>query len=149
MLGKLTSDQIDNLLHSETIGRLGCHGGETTYIVPISYAFKHGSIYIHTIEGLKIELMRENPNIAFEVDRIRDMNNWQSVVIIGIYKELEGQEADEAIQILTRRFMPFNTSETVPSKYGMEKIHLDARSKATSVVFKIEVLEKSGRYEKS
>ena len=149
MLGKLANDQIDNLLHGEMVGRLGCQEDGLTYIVPVSYAYKGGDIYIHTIEGQKVDMMRNNPNVAFEVDRISDMNNWQSVVLTGVYKELEGQEANEATQLLISRFMPFNTSETVPSKYGMEKIHLDARPKATSVVFKIEVLEKSGRYEKS
>lgn len=149
MLGKLTEDQIDNLLHSEMIGRLGCQAEGKSYIVPITFAYKRGSIYIHTLEGQKIAMMRKNPNVSFEVDRINDMNNWQSVIVAGVYKEMEGKEAEEAIQILSKRFMPFCTSETVPSKYGMEKISFDSRPKTKSVVFRIEIIEKSGRYEKS
>ncbi|MEO9964222.1 MAG: pyridoxamine 5'-phosphate oxidase family protein [Reichenbachiella sp.] len=148
MLGKLANDQIDNLLHGEKVGRLACQQDGMTYIVPVSYAYKGGQVYIHTSEGQKIEMMRMNPNVAFEVDRIMDMNNWQSAVLTGTYKELEGKEIEEAMLILTSRFMPFRTSETVPSKYGMEKIHFDQKPKTRSVVFKIEVLEKTGRYEK-
>lgn len=149
MLGKLANDQIDYLLRSEMVGRLGCQADGMVYVVPLSYAYKSGNIYIHTVEGQKIDMMRMNPNVVFEIDRIVDLNNWQSVVINGIYKELKGKEADEAMRILASRFMPFNTSKTVPSKYGMEKIHSGHGTNVRSVVFKICELEKNGRYEKT
>lgn len=149
MLGKLANDQIDYLLRSEKVGRLGCHDSEEVYIVPISFAYKSGNIYIHTTEGKKIDMMRRNPAIVFEIDHIIDLINWQSAVINGVFEELKGKEAEEAIRILASKFMPYHTSETVPCKYGMEKIHYDYRPNAKSVVFKISSLVKSGRYEKS
>ena len=39
MLGELKESQIETLLYSEVIGRIDCHTDETTYIIPVSYAY--------------------------------------------------------------------------------------------------------------
>ena len=88
MLGKLNRSQIDNLLRSEVTGRIGCHSRNKTYIVPLTFAYDGEYIYCHTIEGLKTRMMRENPHVCFEVDRVDNMANWQSAIIWGTYEEL-------------------------------------------------------------
>jgi hypothetical protein len=36
MFGRLNLEEIDELLHQQIIGRIGCHSDGVTYIVPIS-----------------------------------------------------------------------------------------------------------------
>ena len=40
MLGTLSSEQIEQVLRSEVIGRIGCHASGKTYVVPITYAYE-------------------------------------------------------------------------------------------------------------
>jgi hypothetical protein len=49
MLGELTKSQIDNVLYSAVVGRLGCHSDDLTYVVPITYAYWY--LYIRAYQG--------------------------------------------------------------------------------------------------
>ena len=65
------------------IGRIGCSANGLTYVVPISYAYDNRYIYAHSKEGMKIQMMRLNPMVCFEIDTMDDLENWQSVVVWG------------------------------------------------------------------
>src|SRR5476649_2864917 len=80
MLGKLNDEQVEELLKTNLLGRIGCHADDITYIVPVHYVYEDPYIYVHSADGLKISLMRKNPSVCFEIDEIRDFFNWQSVI---------------------------------------------------------------------
>lgn len=101
MLGELSDEEIDNLLRSEVIGRIGCHAESRTYIVSVTYAFDGDSIIGHTSEGLKTQIMRINPHVCFEVAKVENMANWQSAIVWGVFEELQGYDARLAMQKLT------------------------------------------------
>jgi nitroimidazol reductase NimA-like FMN-containing flavoprotein (pyridoxamine 5'-phosphate oxidase superfamily) len=75
MLGTLTDAQIDRLLHTESVGRIGCHAGGRPYVVPVTYVYDGSAIYGHTGDGMKVRMMRENPAVCFEVDRMESLAN--------------------------------------------------------------------------
>ena len=68
MMGELTSEEIENLLHTSVLGRIGCSEGKLIYVVPISFVYDGTYVYCHTHEGFKIEILRKNPNLCFEVE---------------------------------------------------------------------------------
>ncbi len=147
MLGQLSPDQIESLLHNEVIGRIGCNANGITYIVPITYAYDGRYIYGHSKEGLKIQLMRTNPMVCFEVDRLENLANWKSVIVWGKYEELKGDEKKSGLEKLISRFAPLMTSETSIPATGAEA-HQNDTGPFKTVIFRIEVKEKSGRFEK-
>jgi len=57
------------------------------------------------MEGRKIRMMRENPEVCFEVDEYESGGGWGSVIVQGVYEELEGSLADEVLALLVQRFM--------------------------------------------
>jgi uncharacterized protein len=148
MIGTLNSYQIANLLRSEVVGRIGCSTKGKTYVVPIAYFFNGKDIYAHTKEGLKTEMMRQNPDVCFEVDRIENMANWQSVVVWGKYEELKGKKAEEALRGLVNRIHPISSSEVSVPRYGLERPHTPVNPQIKLVVFRIRVEKASGKYEK-
>ena len=85
MIGKLTEQEIETLLFAQVLGRLGCHHDHVTYVVPISYAYDGNYIYCHTRDGMKVQMMRQNPNVCFEVESFNDNANRQTVIAWGIY----------------------------------------------------------------
>jgi nitroimidazol reductase NimA-like FMN-containing flavoprotein (pyridoxamine 5'-phosphate oxidase superfamily) len=103
MLGELNDSQMISILSSQALGRLACTDGEHPYIVPLTYTYDGEYIYGQTSEGTKLEILRKNPNVCFEVDRLTDMRNWQSVIAYGTFEELKAKEAEKAREILFSR----------------------------------------------
>src|SRR5690606_25447465 len=104
MTGELTNTQIDHVLTAQVVGRIGCHLNDTTYIVLVVYAFVGEFIYIHSRVGKKIEIMRKNPSVCFQVDIVENLANWRSVVINGEYEELvRGTKESAAFKLLKER----------------------------------------------
>lgn len=149
MLGILDMQQIESLLYSEIVGRIGCHDENSTYIVPISYAYDGEYIYCHTREGKKLEMMRKNPRVCFEVDHEENMANWQSVIVWGTFEELKDVLLRaKALEQLHRRIYPMIPSETVRLSRDWP-FRPDELNRIEGVTFRILAGEKTGRYEKT
>ena len=142
MLGELTPDEIDRLLRSEAIGRIGCYAFGRPYVVPITYAYDGVAVYGHSREGLKLRMMRSQPTVCFEVDRTDDLACWQSVIAIGTFSELQAKQAELAMELLRRRLAPL-----VPSATSVPDGHLHASGLPWSV-FRILLGERTGRFER-
>jgi nitroimidazol reductase NimA-like FMN-containing flavoprotein (pyridoxamine 5'-phosphate oxidase superfamily) len=149
MMGMLDSEQIDEILRSEHFGRIGCHAEGRTYVVPISYVFDGTSIYGHSYEGMKVRYMRENPRVCFEVDHAQDIANWQSVIAWATYEELNGRDAERVVELFLDRFLPLMTGETSATGHVADAATLQRAEAAVQcgVVFRLKILEKTGRYE--
>lgn len=148
MLGQLNDRQIERLLHSEMVGRIGCQSKGRVYVVPVTYVYDSEAVYCHSGNGLKLEMMRENPQVCFEVERIYDLGHWQTVIAQGKFEELEGAAATFAMELLVDRLEPTIVSETsgpVHDHGGRAKPM--GSDGGGAHVFRIKLKERSGRYE--
>jgi len=149
MLGELNKSQIDDVLHREMVGRIGCYANHKLYIVPITYVYDGECIYAHSKEGMKIETMRKNPDVCFEVETVENMANWRSVILWGKFEELKEKRTQErGIKLLKDRFMPVVTSETANRPHDMRAPHI-IEKETKAIVYRITIEERSGRFEKS
>jgi nitroimidazol reductase NimA-like FMN-containing flavoprotein (pyridoxamine 5'-phosphate oxidase superfamily) len=150
MLGELTHRQIDLVLHSQMIGRIGCYINEKVFITPVTYVYHKGYIYAHSKDGHKVQTMRRNPKVCFQVDAIENMRNWRSVLIWGEYEELI-KDADQlsGMEIMADRLAPFIISETVSPTNNFSKSPLVVEKGKKAVVYRIKIMEKRGRFEKA
>jgi uncharacterized protein len=149
MFGKMNEKEIDQLLQRQLVGRIGCHSDGVTYVVPVSYAYDGECIYVHSVEGMKLNIMRKNPHICFQVEDTKNLANWQSVICWGDFEELTIKEdIAHALSRLDSRILPRFSSETMhitpewpfaPS--GNEAI--------LGVFFRVKLIEKTGRFEKT
>ncbi|MEY3432176.1 MAG: hypothetical protein RL131_112 [Bacteroidota bacterium] len=150
MNGELTEQQINNILCSQTFGRLACCKGKHPYIVPVTYFYDGKFIYGKSSEGKKIDLMRDNPNVCFQVDFSRDMYNWESAVIYGLFEELKGEDAVKAKHILSEKLMPLLSGVSIHAhEHDEGEGHelIDETSKR-GIYFRIKIAEKSGRFQR-
>ena len=147
MIGALTPDQIDHLLYLEVVGRIGCHADGRTYVVPISYVYDGTGIYGYSFEGLKLRIMRKNPEVCFEVDHFNTLASWESVVVQGRFEELAGEEAIAGRALLADRFrqlwMPWLAKPPRAVDEGWAR-----QGGGMPVVYRIVPMEKSGRFER-
>jgi len=81
MVGRLSNEEIEEVLKRNVLGRIGCNDGKKNYVVPVNYAYDGKYIIAHSMMGLKIEIMRKNPQVCFEVDEMKNFVNWKSVIL--------------------------------------------------------------------
>jgi len=148
MTGDLTKEQISNLLSSQMIGRIACCEIHKPYIVPIAYAYDGKDIYCQTTEGKKIQYMRDNPNICFQIDFTNNISNWQSIIVYGKFEELSESEIKIAREFLLNKIMPLMTNSKIhPHEHweAREQV-LDDSQRVKPIIFKLKIEEISGRY---
>jgi len=149
MFGDLDQEQIESILKHNAVGRLGCHADGKTYIVPVGYAYDGEAIYAYSADGMKIAMMRKNPEVCFEVDHYASLTNWKSVVCWGRFEELRGKDAERAIDLLTRRFADLTIQDEHLLTPGQRLVAASAGtgSPKDPILYRIRVSEKTGRYE--
>lgn len=148
MLRELDHTQIEALLTDQVTGRIGCHSKDVIYIVPVNYVYDGVNIYCHSAKGMKIDLMRENPGVCFEVDNIKDITNWQSVIAWGKFEEItEAKEKQQILQKLIDRIKPFMIDDSVTWEHGFVDNESDIGKTIELIVYKIIVSKKTGRFE--
>jgi nitroimidazol reductase NimA-like FMN-containing flavoprotein (pyridoxamine 5'-phosphate oxidase superfamily) len=150
MLGTLSKQQIDELLTRNVMGRIGCRDGNRVYVVPVSYAYNDKYIIAHSREGMKIEMMRKNPEVCFEVDELQDLSNWKSVILQGVYEEItDERERYYAMKFLVSRLMHLKVSETarLPHLVVEGVVEDPEPGEIRPVVYRIRLHSVSGRFE--
>lgn len=140
MIQKLTEEKIEELLKDNVFGHLGCNDGLNTYIYPLNYLYDGKHITCHSQEGFKVQVMRKNNRVCFQVDEIKDDKNWKSVIVVGQFQEVHDAQEGEAIKAFADRRLFLKRSEwaVVPrtNKQG-----------TNPVIYRILIDEKSGMFE--
>ena len=105
MFVRLSEDESRSLLSRVRVARLGCIVEGGPYIVPINYFIEEGCAYSHSLPGLKIASLRENPQACLQVDEIESDVRWRSVLAFGTYEEIvKPTERGEILNKLLHRF---------------------------------------------
>jgi uncharacterized protein len=96
LIHEMTQSECAAFLTSASVGRLGCSLDDQPYVVPITFAFEPGYLYVISTFGQKIKWMRKNPKVCVEVTTTGPDSEWTSVIANGRYQELpEPQFTDE------------------------------------------------------
>ena len=149
MLGSLSAAEIEDLLRTEVIARLGCHAEGRIYIVPVTYVYDGDSLLVQSSDGLKIRMMHQNPLVCVEVDHIDNLANWRSVIAWGRFEELFGSDATAALARLRERLQPLLVSETTPAAETLREGEMRVRrGNGHAAIYRIRLFEKTGRFER-
>ena len=131
---ELPAEGIEALLRTAIVGRIACCGHGRTgdgrpYLVPLAYGYDGESVYAHSGPGRKLDLMRSEPRVTFEVDEAEASDRWRSVIAEGTFEEIKDpRQRDAALEVI----------------YGVNGVP-DLGSQA--VVFRIRLTSRSGRFE--
>lgn len=149
MLGKLDQEEIEQLLRTSLVARIGCNDGEKTYVVPVSFVYEGNSLLCHSRDGLKISMMRRNPEVCIEIDDIRDYHHWRCIIAWGIYEELtEEKDQEYAQQFFSELMLRQKTADTAPSpEVQSDRARLDTPEYIPSIFYRIHLQKITGRYE--
>lgn len=148
MLGELKEIEIDTLLRQQVIGRIACYADGSLYIVPVNYVYDGSFIYCHSSMGKKIEMMRKNSEVCFEVEDINTLFRWKSVIVWGRFEEITAAEKkQQAMQGLIHRIMPFSDKPNDHPSHGITEKESDIGTRVELIIYRIKVEKKTGRFE--
>ena len=148
MTGVLTADQINNIVASQSVCRIACTDGKNPYISPVVYAFDGKQLFFQSKPGKKINYLRKNASVCIEIDIINNLNNWQSVLIYGTFKELRNKEADAAREFLFHKAHTLMTKSAVhPFEHSDNLPSVDDSNRIKKLMCCIQINEMTGRFE--
>ena len=63
------NNEIESIMQRATVCRVAFSENDVPYIVPVNFGYKDDCLYFHSAaEGKKIEIIRQNNNVCFELD---------------------------------------------------------------------------------
>lgn len=84
----LSDEEARSLFESARVVRLGCIINGEPYVVPINCHLEHEFLYSHSLPGLKISALRDNPRACVQVDEIESDLCWRSAIAFGKFEEI-------------------------------------------------------------
>jgi nitroimidazol reductase NimA-like FMN-containing flavoprotein (pyridoxamine 5'-phosphate oxidase superfamily) len=134
---ELSREECIALLDKERYGRLGLSHTDEPYIIPMSYVFSKGTIYLHSRgKGKKDEFVSKNPRVCFQIDSL-EKNHWSSVVAYGRAKLSSDLEAKQ------KMFDAFTQKGL--SGHGGKKFERTELEKMEMTIWEIAIEEMTGR----
>lgn len=136
MMKMLSSAEARRLFHAARVVRLGCIVNGEPYVVPINCYLEGEYLYSHSLSGMKISGLRENPHACVQVDEIESDLSWRSAIAFGKYEEItKPNERTDALSKLLRHFPLLTPVESA--------IAVDA-SPAEVIIFRIKIERLTG-----
>ena len=90
----------EKILAANHYGHLGCVDNGEPYVVPITYVYRDGFLYGFSQEGHKLEIMRKNPTICIQVERMESGLEWESIICWGNFEEVTDPKNIQDIKLL-------------------------------------------------
>ncbi len=142
----LTREECFHLLSTNYIGHIGYLSKGSPEIVPVTYFFdpEQEAVLSYSGEGNKITCMRRNPLISFQVDEIKTLQNWKSVVFHGFFRELQRSEAKILLHVFSRGVKEVIRTKENRSLHYLNEFSSKIDSK-DSIVYRLSILEINGR----
>lgn len=133
ILRELTRAECDALLGRQSVARLAYGFRGRISIAPIHYVYGDGWLVGRTSPGYKLRVLAHSPWVALEVDEVRGLLDWDSVVVEGTFYQLRragtatnGASWTRAVAML-RRLMPetLGADDPVPFRDVLFQVRAD------------------------
>ena len=128
----LSAAECHSLLAAHHIGRLAYAYKQRVDIEPLHYVADGEWLYLRTTQGTKVSMLEHQPWVALEVDDVRGLFDWQSVVVHGSAQLLDPHDGPDAAARWQhavdtfRRIIPqaFQTGDPTPQRDVMLRVHM-------------------------
>ena len=140
---EMSRAECNDALSEMKYGRLACAHDSQPYVLPLNFAFDGNSyLYCFTTLGQKIEWMRANPLVCFEVDEVKNHNHWSSVIVFGSYEELPDKPEFEAARSHLQEYLQKRVMWWEPAY--ISQAHRDKPHSLTPIFFRIKIQSVTG-----
>lgn len=133
--------EIDNIVRSSRVCRLGMSDGELPYVVPLCFGYDGVAVYFHSAtQGQKLEILRRHPHVCLEFDVAGDIvqgepacawgQMYRSAIAFGEATFVESpEERRKGLRLLTAQYAdpdrPFSFADAGLSRVVVIKVEID------------------------
>lgn len=136
---------LEEILSGAVICRMAMMDGDRPYLLPFNYGYLERCIYIHSApEGKKIDLLRLNPEVCFEVEDPVEITkgekacNWSTR-----YRSVVGYGT---VEILSDKSSKQQGLEVIMAQHGApELIEFNQKNLDRMVILKLSITSLSGK----
>lgn len=144
ILRDMTMTECEATLSANRIGHLGCISGDRPYVLPIRYIFRNHAFYSFSLPGRKIDSLRSNPRVCVQVEQLATSEEWQSVLLEGLYRELPDDEKSHGEHMRAWELLQERGNWWEPGAYKPEGA-AQPSSELQPVFYRVEIQTLSGR----
>ena len=131
---EMTSAACIALIRREIVGRMAYSFHDRVDITPIHYVYSNEWVFARTSHGAKMTTIAHVPWVAFEVDDVKSVFEWKSVVVHGTVHLAERDQGPTEARLwrtgieLLRRIVPDTgtTHDPVAFRSLVFGIHVDS-----------------------
>lgn len=135
---EMSTAECNDALARTKLGRLACARNNQPYVLPLNLIFDGNShLYGFATLGQKVEWMRSNPLVCFEVDEVKNHNHWTSVIVFGRYEELRDKPEFETARAHAQECLQKRVMWWEPAYISQE--HRDKPHSPTPIFFRIKI----------
>ena len=140
---EMSKVECNNALSRARVGRLGCARNNQPYVLPLNLVFDGNSyLYGFATLGQKVEWMRSNPLVCFEIDEVKNHSHWSSVIVSGRYEELPDRPEFEPARVHAQECLQKRVMWWEPAYISQE--HRDKPHSLTPIFFRIKIENVTG-----
>ena len=141
----LTEKENKEVLAGNYLGNIAYISGSSPFMVPMTYYFDGDAIIGYSSEGHKTNAMRKNNNISLHVLEIKDVNNWTSVLVHGLYEELKDGDAKRCLRKFAGGIKDIVLKKEEKNLHFISEFSSKIYNDEIPVVFKIVIDEIKGK----
>ncbi|NOX33686.1 MAG: pyridoxamine 5'-phosphate oxidase family protein [Deltaproteobacteria bacterium] len=135
---------VEKILRESRVCRLAMVDGDKPYVVPLNFGYKDGFLFFHSAkEGRKIDLIKKNPNVCFEVDKLIRLKKAKCACDFGIeYKSVIGSGTAEFLDDLEEKIEGLNA---IMSQYSGRQFEYTNKMLEKTIVIKVTIDTMTGK----
>ncbi len=137
-------EDIENILRQSKVCRLAMVDEDKPYMVPMNFGYSDGCLFFHCAkQGRKIDLIKKNPNICFEVDELIRLKKASLACDWGIdFKSVIGSGKAQFIEDSKEKILALNT---IMSQYSGRTFEYPDEMLEKTCVIKVVIDEMAGK----
>jgi hypothetical protein len=124
MSTEMAQEEIEQFLTCARVGRIGMIVNDEPYVVPVGFGCNNRNVFFHTCDKeLKMDCLRKNPSVCFEVNEaLSDVTMFKSVIILGTAEIINEEKKMIAyLQKLIDKYRVPSTFDEYMSKLGRNR----------------------------
>ncbi len=113
----LSQAEIDELLRMERVAHVAVIDGDTPYVGPLSYIYADGDVIFRTLEGRRLDALRQHPRVSMSVTRTGPgAADWSTVLVIGTAEIIadRSESSGYVAQIIAKYRAAYGVMDSMP-----------------------------------
>ena len=137
-------DDLESIERDATICHLAMVDDGTPYVVPMNFGFEKGKIFLHcAAEGRKIDILRKNPHVCFEMVSHSEILEKENACKWGTrFKSVIG---DGTCRFLETNEEKLHGLQIIMGQYSSRHWEFSAREVESTTVIEIAIVEMNGK----